>query len=403
MPRLCVLTQYYPPEMGAPQARLSELAVRLRRRGWDVDVLTALPNYPTGQILDGYPRHRSFVEVIDEIRVVRTPLYPSKTGFAKRIATYLSFAATASALGPRHLPRPDVMWVESPPLFIAGAAWTLAARWGCPYVANVSDLWPESAIRMGVVEEGAATRAAEWLEQHFYRRARGITGQSDGILEGVRQRAPTIPRALITNGVDPSRFEEEPDATTRELMGDEDGPLFVYAGLLGYAQGLDQVLDLAARLRDTPCRFVLVGDGPCREELTARVAKEGLDNVRLTGGLPRERIPAVLACSDIALIPLGMSIPGAVPSKIYEAMAAGRPILLVADGEPERRVLEAGAGLTTPPGDLDALEAHARRLAEEPQLRRELGSRGRRAAETTYHRDRIADRLDGFLRSRLEA
>jgi glycosyltransferase involved in cell wall biosynthesis len=405
MPRLCILTQYFPPEMGAPQGRLSELGERLVDLGWDVDALTALPNYPTGRVFDGYDPRRTTIEQVGRIRTARVPLYPAKTGFARRLGCYFSFAASASALGPRLLPRPDLLWVESPPLFIGLAARVLAARWRCPYVFNVSDLWPESAIRMGVIKPGPATRAAEALELSLYRRAAGVTGQSQEIIDSVRARAAGVPTAIVTNGVDARRFgKHRADDAARALVGAEPGPVFMYAGLLGLAQGLDQILDVAARLpADLPGRFVLVGEGPAREGLEKRIAAERLAaRVRLVAPVARDRVPALLAAADVAVISLGMSIPGAVPSKIYEAMAAELPILLIADGEPARRVAQAGAGLSAEPGDLAAVRAHVERLAADPALRARLGAAGRRAAETTYDRTRIAERLDAFLRAALD-
>ena len=129
MPRLCILTQYFPPELGAPQGRLSELGERLVDLGWQVEALTALPNYPTGSVFDGYAPLRPVVEHVGRIRTARVPLYASQQGFVKRLACYFSFAASAAALGPRLCARPDLLWVESPPLFIGIAARTLARRW----------------------------------------------------------------------------------------------------------------------------------------------------------------------------------------------------------------------------------------------------------------------------------
>ncbi len=398
--RLLILTQYFPPEMGAPQARLSELGERLYDRGWQVEVLTALPNYPTGRVFQGYSRWKPVIETIGRMRTVRVPLYTSKSGFAKRLASYFSFVGSAGWYGPSRAHRPDLIWVESPPLFIGYAAWYLAWRWKCPYVFNVSDLWPKSAIHMGVIREGMATRLAGRLERRIYERAAGVTGQSEEIVAEIRELAPNTPTAVITNGVDPSRFGKRfLDDEARSLVGPEPGPVFMYAGLLGLAQGLDQILDLAARLpADVPGRFVLVGDGPAREHLVERLARERIARVRILPAQPRERIPALLAAADVALITLGMSIPGAVPSKIYEAMAASLPILLVADGEPARRIDDAGCGLAVAPGKPDEALAACLRLATDDALRADLGHAGRHAAETKYHRDRIADRLDEFLR-----
>ncbi|MCB1056476.1 MAG: glycosyltransferase family 4 protein [Acidobacteria bacterium] len=406
-PRLLILSQYFPPEMGAPQVRLSELGERLLDRGWAVEVLTALPNYPTGRVFPGYAKLRPVVEEVGRLRTVRVPLWPSKTGFAKRLVSYFTFAGAAALWGPGRCRTPDLLWVESPPLFIGYAARHLSWRWRRPYVLNVSDLWPESAIRMGIVREGFLTRRAQDLERSLYEHAAGVTGQSREIVEAVARTSPGTPTRLITNGVDPRRFgPEHADDEARALLGaggGRPGPVFLYAGLLGWAQGLDQVLDLAKTLPpEVPGRFVLVGDGPERERLLARLETEGIDRVTILPAQPRERIPALLGAADAAIITLGMAIPGAVPSKIYEAMASALPILLVAGGEPARRVEDAGAGLAVPAGDADALRDAFLRLAENPDLRAELGAAARRTAETTYDRDVIADQLHDFLSGLLE-
>ncbi|CAN5148691.1 glycosyltransferase family 4 protein [soil metagenome] len=403
-PRLCILTQYFPPEIGAPQGRLSELGEQLVDLGWRVEALTALPNYPAGRVFDGYNQTRPVVERIGRIRTARVPLYPSQEGFVRRVACYLSFAASASGLGPRYCPRPDLIWVESPPLFIGIAARALSWRWRCPYVFNVSDLWPENAVEMGVLDPGILASAAERFELSTYRGAAGVTGQSQEIVDSIVRRAPGVQATLITNGVDTDRFGADGSdrQELRALLGDADGPIFVYAGLFGHPQGLDQILDLAAELpSDVPGRFVLVGDGPVRRSLEQRIAAESIGRVRLVPPIPRERIPALLAGADAAVVSLRQTLRGAVPSKLYEAMAARLPILLVAEGEPARRVEEAGCGLVSAPGDGAALRANFERLAREPDLRARLGAAGRRAAETTYDRRRIAERLDAFLRSRL--
>jgi len=400
-PRICLLTQFFPPEMGAPQGRLSELGERLIDRGWDVEALTALPNYPTGHIFPGYDPLEPRIETIGRIRTIRVPLFASKSGGAKRLASYFSFVAAASLWGPRLCTRPDLIFVESPPLFIGYAARYLARRWRCRYVFNVSDLWPDSAVDMGLIDpDGTAVKLSRRLELWLYRDAAGITGQSEDICETIRSRAGKVPVEVITNSVEPSRFGgERVDAEARALIGDEPGPVFVYAGLLGLAQGLDQILDVAATIpASSPGRFVLIGDGPVREHLETRVSRERLHRVRILPMQPRERIPSLLAAADIALITLGGKIHGAVPNKIYEAMASSLPIVIVAEGEAVRRVESPGAGIGVPPNDREALVATCMRLIHDPELRASLGANGRRAAETIYNRDLVAQRLDTFLR-----
>lgn len=400
LPRLCILSQYYLPEMGAPQGRLSELAERLVDLDWGVEVLTALPNYPTGRVFPSYDPARPCVERIGRVRTVRVPLYTANSGFVKRLRSYFSFVASARANGPTLCQRPDLLYVETPPLFIGSAARYLSKYWKCPYVLNVSDLWPESAIRMGIIRRGMATELLERYELKLYRQAAGVTGQSSEIIDWIHQRSPTTPTAVITNGVDPTRFgRDRAEIRTRNLLGSEPGPVFVYAGLLGLAQGLDQVLDLAKSLPgDIPGRLVLIGDGPNRTHLESRIRAESIKRVTILPVQPRAIIPRLLTTADAALISLGMSLPGAVPSKIYEAMASSLPILLLADGEPAARVLAANAGLVVNPGDLPSAKRAFCRLATDPQLRQELGAGGRQAAESTYSRDIIAKRLNDFLR-----
>lgn len=386
--------------MGAPQVRLSELGERLIDQGWEVEALTALPNYPTGKVFPGYDVHTPVVESVGRIRTVRVPLFTSKCGFVSRLRSYYSFVRSAKRYGPKLCQRPDLIFVESPPLFIGAAALYLGRRWKCPYVFNVSDLWPESAIRMGVVKPGIATWLAEKLELKYYRRAAGVTGQSIDIIASVRSRQSGVATEVITNGVDPDRFGAQfADAEARSLVGSEPGPVFVYAGLFGLAQGLDQVLDIAAAMpRELLGRFVLVGDGPERDRLCRRVNEESIDRVRILAVQPRNRIPTILACADVAIITLGMAIPGAVPSKIYEAMASSLPILLIASGEAARRVEDARCGIAVNPGDMDAAKKAVAQLAGDARLRATLGAAGRNAAETLYSRDSIAIKLDRFLR-----
>lgn len=404
MTKLLIVTPYFPPEMGAPQARLSELGARLVERGWQVEVLTALPSYPTGAIFPGYPRYRTQRETVAGMLTLRVPIYPSNRGFVRRLASYLSFTASATWFGGR-CTRPDVILCESPPLFAGLAGLALARRFRCPWVFNISDLWPRSAVEMGVLSpRGVPARLAGALERWLYRHTDAVTGQSEEIVDDIASRmagqvTPELASRVITNGVEPSRFgPEHADDEARTWVGDAAGPIFLFAGLLGLAQGLDEVLDAVRALPEAvPGRLVLVGDGPMRAHIAARIEAEGIDRVTLVPAQPRERVPALLACADVALVSLGRTLRGAVPSKIYEAMAAGLPILLVAGGEAAKRVSRAPCGITLDPGRAADLTAAWTRLANEPELRQQLGRAGRQEAETRYSRAAVAAELDALL------
>ncbi|MEY4686494.1 MAG: hypothetical protein RIR76_517 [Verrucomicrobiota bacterium] len=395
-----ILSQYYPPEIGAPQARLSELASRFVARGHRVTVLTAKPNYPSGRIAPGYAGVWRR-ETREGAAVLRTFIYPTQsTRLVPRMTNYLSFMFSSATFGTLLLPRADYLLVESPPLFLGLAGLWLSRIKGARLIFNVSDLWPDSVVRLGKLTAGSRVhRAMTGLEEFCYSRAWAVTGQSAGILADVRARLPEKRVYHLSNGVDAARFAcAAPDAALRADLGEGRSCLAIYAGLHGLAQGLEQWLEVAARLRDErELMFVFIGDGPEREALVARAQALGLDNVRFHRALPRERMPAVAASADIALVSLKLDLPGAVPSKIYEAMGAGVPVLLLASGEPAEIVRHTGAGLTVAIGDISRAAAAVRRLAHDVDLRRELGAAGRRAAADEFDRDRIAASFIEYL------
>jgi glycosyltransferase involved in cell wall biosynthesis len=394
--QVAILSQYYSPEMGAPQSRLSDLASHLRRRGHDVVVLTAMPNYPEGKVFEGYGgvlrrEHRA------EAEVIRTWIWPSASKqLIPRLLSYLSFTVSAATLGLARLPKIDVLVTESPPLTLGLTSWLIARVKRARLVFNVSDLWPESAVTLGMLSpNGSGANLAYRLEAFSYRSAWRVSGQSAEILASVEARFPDVATLPFPGGVDTTRFR--PDAGSpevrRRVLGDE--PIIaLYAGLHGLAQGLESILDAAERLSDLPdLAIVLVGSGPMKPTLEESARRRGLRNVRFVDVLPPEQVPAVLAAADIALVPLGARLVGAVPSKLYEAMASAVPVVVAADGEPAEIVASAGGGIAVSPGDVDGLATALRRLAADEDERRALGAAGRRAACERHDRRVICDRF----------
>lgn len=394
--RIAILTQYYPPEIGAPQNRLSDLARRLHGRGHQVQVLTALPNYPGTQVWPAYRGRRVVRELIDGVPVARVWLYvPSRKTFSRRLLNYCSFALHAAWRGVGLLERAEVVITESPPLFLGPAGAYVARRLGARFVLNVSDLWPDSAVELGFLREGPAFRLARWMEEWCYARADAISGQSEGIVENIRRRVPGKPVTFLPNGVDVAswRPRQNREAVRREFGWGPEEFVVGYAGLHGHAQALGQALEAARRLGDV--RFAFFGDGPCKSALVAQAA----GRVEFHPPQPHERMPEILAAFDAGLVPLarGRVFEGVLPSKVFEVMASARPVVLAAGGEAARLVEQARCGAVAPPESPEQLAEVVRRLARSPQWCAELAANGRRLVAERFDRARIAENFDRFL------
>jgi len=404
--RLALLSQYYPPETGAPQRRLSHLARHFLESGHSVTVLTAMPNYPEGRIFASYGGlYRKKVE--DGVQVLRTFIYPSNSPqMVLRLANYFSFVFSSAVLGSFALTAPDYLLVESPPLFLGISGYWLSRLKSTKLIFNVSDLWPESAVRLGVIERSSfGFRAAEALERFCYRKAWLVTGQSKSILRDINQRFPKVRCFHLSNGADVALFQPGTgSAESTSLLRKKKGELLTaYAGLHGLAQGLDQVLAAAAKPETANIRFVFIGGGPCKPDLQAQAKREGLKNVEFLDVQPAETIPALLASVDVLLVALKTDIPGAVPSKLYEAMAMAKPVLLLGAGEAAEIVRESDCGIVVQPGDSQALIAALQILRSNPDLRHCLGQNGRRAIVSRYNRAQIARNFIQFLEDDMRA
>jgi glycosyltransferase involved in cell wall biosynthesis len=400
--RVVMLTHYFPPELGAPQTRLFELATRAAAMGHDITVVTGFPNYPTGVISDGYRGHLRMEERLDGIRVIRTWVYatPNK-GFVRRLLNHLSFAVS-SLLAIREIGQIDVMFVESPPLFIGFAALAYRLLKRAPYVLNISDIWPQSAIELGALRSRSLIWLAERFELHLYRKAAFVSVVTPGMVE--RLAAGRVPRTklfLLTNGVDTTAYQPAPpDPRLAQQLGLDERKVFLYAGTHGLAQGLGVVLE-AARLTTNPeVLYVLAGEGAEKDDLRKKATAERIDNVRFLPNQPKSIMPALLNLAYAAIIPLKRLdlFKSALPSKMFESMATERPIVAALWGEAAELVEVAGCGLVVPPEDPVALREAVEKLAADPSLARSLGANGRRYVIDHFDRANIARRFDQLLR-----
>ena len=404
--RVVLLTHYFPPEVGAPQARLYELASRAAAAGHSVTVVTGFPNYPTGVVPLSYRGHFRMEESMDGVRVVRTSVYATPNrGFVRRILNHLSFAAS-SLTAVRKVGPADVLFVESPPLFTGLAALAYRRLKRAPYVFNVSDIWPESAVQLGALRNRWAVRLAEMLEMHLYRRAARVSVVTPGMVERLAARGVSRDKLfLLTNGVDTDVYRPMPaNAELARMLGLEGKKVFLYAGTHGMAQGLDLVLEAARRTADPSILYVLAGEGAEKEALMKKSADERITNVLFVPNQPKSVMPDLLNLAYATVVPLKKLdlFKSALPSKMFESMASAKPIVASVWGEAADLVERAGCGVVVAPEDPVALHQAVEKLAADPAMAQGLGEKGRRYVMEHFDRRVIAERFMTLLQDAAE-
>ena len=392
-----VVSHYFPPEIGAPQARLGEMTRFWAEAGDEVTVLTGMPNHPTGIVPDEYKGRIRVDESSEGYRIVRTWLYATpNNGFVKKIVGHLSFMATSAALGVGKVGRPDVVVVSSPTFFSIFSAWFLARVKRSALIVEVRDLWPAIFVELGVLTNPVVIRLLERLELAAYHAADHVVVVSEGFRDDLIQRGvPTEKVSTITNGADLDRFPSAPvDAADRAWLGaDDDDVVVLYIGAHGISHGLDAVAEACARLDGDKVHVAFVGEGAAKPQLVDKVRELGVDHISLHDGVPSERVPALLAAADICLVPLrDVSLFSSfIPSKIFEYLAAGKAVVGSVEGEPANILREAGA-LVVPPEDVDALAEAIGELVDDQNRRVSMAAEGRVAVAARFDRRVLAER-----------
>jgi glycosyltransferase involved in cell wall biosynthesis len=395
--KLLILTQYFPPEVGAPQNRLFELAVRLKKTGVDVSVLTAMPNYPQMKIYDGYEGKDYLYEEIEGISVHRSSIYlPKSKSIVQRLLNYFSFVYSSAKVGNTKIGEVDVIMCESPPLFLGYSALYLKRKKNAKLIFNVSDLWPESAEKLGVVTNKWMLKLAYNLEEKLYRKSVLVTGQTQGICKSINERFPEVKTYWLPNGVDVSYYNPSTVmGNWRKDNGFNDNDvLFLYAGIIGLAQGLEIILLAAEKVKDNAViKFIVVGSGPEKEKLQAIQKEKKLTNVYFFDAVSKTKMPQIVQASDISVIPLRKLelFLGAIPSKVFENLAMEKPVILAVDGEARELFVNQGkCALYSEPENVEDLVKNILLLANDPSLRKQLGEKGRMYVEQSFNRNTIA-------------
>ena len=396
--RVLIVSQYFPPEVGATQSRMQAFAEHLAARGHEVTVICEFPNHPHGIIPAEYRGRVYEDDRSNPYRILRVWVKASEEKTQQtRMAFYLSYMALATAMA-QVAGRVDVVLATTPPLFTGVAGSALARLNRAPFVLDVRDLWPAAAVSLMQISDGTTLRLAEWLERRLYRGAAAVVAVTRPFcdhVDAIRRDEPLT--TLIPNGTLELFLEAEQGDGRVALGVGDDVFLVTFAGTHGIAQGLDSVLD-AARLLDGEARFAFVGDGPLKQPLVQLAANRAVRNVTFHPQVPLGEMPPLMAASDALLVPLSAhpTFLDFVPSKLIDAMAVARPVILSAAGESARILELARAGIVVPPEDPDALATAVRWLKAHPQEAREMGRRGREFARTRL-RSAQARRLEELL------
>jgi colanic acid biosynthesis glycosyl transferase WcaI len=403
---IIILSHYFPPELGGGSARLYGFARWLTRLGHRVKVITGLPNYPTGRIPQPYRGKLWVAETIDGIDVLRTWVFAaSYASPAARLANYLSFMIAGAIAGILAKGTYDIVLASSPPVFIGLAGWAVSRIRRIPYLFDIRDIWPEVMIEAGALGENSFTaRLLSRAAAFSYRGANHLSVVTESKKNKLTQKGISPDKiSVVTNGVDLDLIDVD-TVDKRQEMGLTSKFVTVYAGLIGAAQGVSTLVEAAIQLRDDPgYHFIIIGDGVCRSELEQMVSENALDNVTLIPPLPRDQIPAYLQAADVCFVPLASSqIGDAVPSKLLEAWASRRAVLLVAGGEAARIVDEAGGGAVVAPEESQMIGKALSDLKEERERLDDMARRGFEYVEERYQRSHLTEQLAGVMETVIE-
>jgi len=397
--KILFLTQYFPPEVGAPQNRLYELAIRLQKEGIDITVLTAMPNYPSMEIHKEYLGKKYCYEEMNGLKVHRASIFVTKSkSIVKRLQNYFSFVWSSYKIGKKKLDNKyDYIFCESPPLFLGISAYLLCQKKKAKLIFNVSDLWPESAEKLGLVTNKFFLKLATILEEFLYKKSVLITGQTQGIVSNISSRFPKKNVYWLPNGVDLNLYN--PDNVNSNWRSDNNfnnsDLLLLYAGIIGHAQGLEIILNAAEKTKHYPeIKYLLLGSGPEKDKLIKLKQDLNLKNVFFLDLVPKTEMPKIVKSIDIALVPLKKLdlFLGAIPSKIFENLAMKKALLLGVDGEAKELFINQGkSGLFFEPENAQELSEKAIYLNKNRNEVFALGENGRKYVDKHFNRNKIAN------------
>lgn len=407
--RIIVICHYFPPELGAASYRVFEMARVWAAAGHAVTAVTGFPNHPTGVIPPQYRGRLTAEEDLDGVRVLRNWVYATPNqGFVRRTLGHLAFTLSAVLFSLRRSGAADVVLVSSPTLFSAIAAWCFSRVKRAPLVLEVRDLWPAALVDLGLLRPGLVYRLLVALELWLYRVSKKVVLVTHAFRDNLARRGvPADKLAVITAGVDVDFFVPGPrENDVRRELGLQGKFVAAYAGALGISHALSRLLAAAQLLQGDPdFHLLIVGEGAEKAQLRAEAAALQLKNVTFLDGQPKERMPAIWAAADAALVPL-RDVPlfaTFIPSKMFEIMACERPIVASLRGEAAEILEAAGGAIVVPPEDSAAIAQALAWLKANPDQAAAMARRGHVFAVEQYSRKALAHRYLDILQTAREA
>jgi len=405
--KILLYTQYFPPETNAPANRWGYFCEYLANKGHEITVLTSFPNHPLRKLFPGYKNSWRYQEEKNGVKIFRTWTYiPSSTKFLPRLINYLSFAFS-SYLNARKISQLDLIIISLPPLFLGLTGLKIARKRNIPLVLDIRDLWPEAAISTGYLRKGVLYYWARRKSEKIYRMAIKILVNSPALFETLRCQyaLPDRKLAYLANGADLEFFAQKIDHSFIERQYNlYDKFVVLYTGLLGYAQAPEVIIKTADVLREKDdIVFLIVGTGPLEEKLKIEARKLKLTNVIFTGLRPHEEMPQYVALADVCLVPYKNkeTFKNNLPSKMFDYLAAGKPMIINLEGEASKMILEAQAGLLVKSEDPQALADGILKLYADKFLREKMGALAKTYAANNFDKKEISQRLEIILQTLL--
>ncbi len=403
-PKIILLTEYFPPEIGAGSTRAYEHAKRWVESGANVRVITCMPHYPSGVIPEKYMGKNFYKEEIDGIEVIRTYTFAAASkGFVLRSLAYFAFMISSIVQGSFYVKSFDYIIATSPPFSIGISGLILSKIKRIPLVLEVRDIWPESLIQLGQIKNKLLIKFLEWIEKIIYSNAKHIISVTDSYCSLISAKGIDKSKiSIVKNGVDLDFFTPiEKDLELKGKLNISGKKIVSYFGNFGISQPIDKIIEVANILKkETSITFLIIGDGERKEQIHEMIGKFELNNVVIINSVKKNELIKYYSISDLMLVPLKkinifLSV---IPSKIFEIMAMQKPILLSVDGEARKLIEEAGAGIYS---DLEKLEKFAddlSRVINDPVRLNKMAQNGREFVELNFDRNMLANKLLKIIR-----